>query len=306
MPQAGAKILMHIVRDGKPHCVAVEFAGDDKVHVKNGCMGFTLTRASFQTIIDTATYVKPLVFFFLAEYGEKINSQHASSEELASLLEMQAAGDLGDDGLDLVIDVDDNHDILPIEADEDDSGAEEAEEHITKVADEILAAMKLEVGNWVRSAANHQIKAEEGVFRCPLCPFRSWPTQQSKTRVTKHMQNHHVQRKQYVPSGTKQLKVIIALHDCDQCQRRARQPNFLKRSAAILRSTVSPPLSSKDMNIDRHIRLVLTGQGPQYWNAETVFKSSLRRVRNMYYTHEFAQMLFQDILTCDAKVPGPF
>ncbi|CAE7768244.1 unnamed protein product [Symbiodinium sp. CCMP2592] len=299
---AGAKILMHIVRDGKPHCVAVEFAGQDKVHVKNGRMGFSVTRASFQTIVDTATYVKPLVFFFLAEYDEKINSQLASSEDLASLLEMQAAGDNGDDGLDLVIDVDDNRDILPMEAGEDESGAEEAEEHITKVADEILAAMKVEVGKWLRSAANHQIKAEEGVFRCPLCPFRSWPTQQSKSRVLQHMQKHHVQGKQYVPSGTKQLKVTIALHDCDQCRRRTRQPNLLKRSAAMLRSTVSPPLSSKDMNIDRHIRLVLTGHGPQYWNAETVFNPSLRRVRNMYYTHEFAQMLFQDILTCDAKV----
>ena len=55
------------------------------------------------------------------------------------------------------------------------------------------------------------------------------------------------------------------------------------------------------MLIDRHIRLVFTDRGPEYWNLECLQRSSLRRVRNLYYTQEFAQMVFQEFLMHEAK-----
>ena len=98
--------------------------------------------------------------------------QNALQDELATLLEMQAAGDVEANGMDLVIDVDghyEHHAIFPNEADEDDAEVE-AEEGITRVADEILAAMKVEVSNWSSAKdAHHEISAAQKMCLDVVC-----------------------------------------------------------------------------------------------------------------------------------------
>ena len=69
-----------------------------------------------------------------------------------------------------------------------------------------------------------------------------------------------------------------------------------------MRKTVQPPLDHSRNNIDRRIRLVLTGNGPEYWNLEPVQQAALRRARSLYYTMDFAQLLFQKNL--DPKYEG--
>ena len=56
--------------------------------------------------------------------------------------------------------------------------------------------------------------------------------------------------------------------------------------------------------LNRYIRLVLTERGPEYWRADVVGAESVRRVRNLYYTKEFAQMVYQEMLTRQAKASG--
>ena len=70
----------------------------------------------------------------------------------------------------------------------------------------------------------------------------------------------------------------------------------------MLRTTVRPSLPCSTNEIDRHIRLVLTGSGPEYWNLKAVIDSpDLRRARNLYYTREFAELIFRELLMCHAK-----
>ena len=68
--------------------------------------------------------------------------------------------------------------------------------------------------------------------------------------------------------------------------------------------TVRPSLSKKSNEIDRFIRLVLTGQGPLYKNVDALQGDDavpVRRARNLYYTRDFAELVYQEILLCNAK-----
>ena len=59
--------------------------------------------------------------------------------------------------------------------------------------------------------------------------------------------------------------------------------------------------SSAADDVDRYIRLVLTGDGPCYWNAQTVAAAPLRRVRNVYIDKDFAELLLRQALMNKAK-----
>ena len=77
---------------------------------------------------------------------------------------------------------------------------------MVKVSDFILESLRLEVESVKTTVAKRGYKPDgEGAFRCPLCPFRSFRPQ--KNRLEAHLQRHHVLTKQWVPSGTKQVKV---------------------------------------------------------------------------------------------------
>ena len=119
-------------------------------------------------------------------------------------------------------------------------------------------------------------------------------------RVVHHIKTYHTEPKQYVPSGTKQMKIIIALHDSNQCA--GRQDNsYLRRSAEVLRRTVQPELNRRSNHIDKEVRLVLTECGPAYWNAATVRSTSLRRVRNLCYIRGMAQLIYEEMINNSAK-----
>jgi hypothetical protein len=56
--------------------------------------------------------------------------------------------------------------------------------------------------------------------------------------------------------------------------------------------------------VTRYIRLVLTGRGPVYLRADEVTESGdFRRVRNLYYSRDFAEVLYREALLCNAKAP---
>ena len=69
-----------------------------------------------------------------------------------------------------------------------------------------------------------------------------------------------------------------------------------------MRKTVQPPLDHSRNNIDRHIRLVLTGNGPEYWNLEAVQQVALRRARNLYYSMDRRQSVGELRILCSVKI----
>ena len=91
---------------------------------------------------------------------------------------------------------------------------------MTRVGDKLLGALRKEVAaflNMKSAKVSSEVK-KNGRAVCPFCPMRSWEKNR-QGRVLEHVRQYHSERKQFVASGTKQLKIIIALHDHDQCRR---------------------------------------------------------------------------------------
>ena len=128
----------------------------------------------------------------------------------------------------------------------------------------------------------------DGRRLCPMCPFRSFA---QLRQLRTHIEKHHVVANQYVCSGTKQVKVILAMFNHSASSQVAAS-DLLQKSATLLRDTVQPPLKNNCNHIDKHIRLVLDVAGPRYVNANIIGNGlDVRRVRYLYYTHSFARQL---------------
>ena len=134
---------------------------------------------------------------------------------------------------------------------------------------------------------------------CTLCPFRKFTTSRL---LMAHVKKHHVKSNNYVASGKKQSNVISALFDSDKL-RRADGGSYLARSAALMRSSITPPLRCDPTCIDREIVLVLSAEGPRYENKSSVVQTCIcRRAGYTYYTRGFANLLVQASLLHHARV----
>ena len=103
------------------------------------------------------------------------------------------------------------------------------------------------------------------------------------------MRKHHVVSKRYVASGTKQLRILVAIYDDDATRNAKHEAKYLRRSADLLRAQVKPGASSRCNAIDKHIRMCMTRLGPCFMSLGQVKKSRVRRrVGNVYYDRSFA------------------
>ncbi len=169
----------------------------------------------------------------------------------------------------------------------------------THVGEQLLRSLNQEVSLAMSiSYAQSSFSAPCGVFSCSLCPFRLWNG--SPRQVLHHMRKYHVSTRQYVCSGTKQMRalshshlhgctvmsphavmasnfssvlstrtrvqVIQAMHDADVLTG-GFCGDYLSRSAEFIRGTVFPALSGACNSVDKGIRLVLDAGGPVYMNA---------------------------------------
>ena len=116
---------------------------------------------------------------------------------------------------------------------------------------------------------------------------------------------HHTKQNQYVCSGTKRIKVILALHD-HAASSQTTSGNMLQESATILRTMIQPSLPFAQNNIDKQIRLVFDATGPKYVNVSNLGKTvQVRRVRNLYYTYSFADLLLREMVLNHAQASRP-
>ena len=148
----------------------------------------------------------------------------------------------------------------------------------------------------------NNIRKVNSRFKCALFPFRSFFRLQ---KLRHHVEKYHIRKSQFVCSGTKQLKIILALHDAD-CVQRTREGNFLWRSSLILQRDVEPPLACEANHIDKSLRLVLTGLGPKYANVSNIgVTMQVRRVLNIYYDRAFAEVLYREIVLHHSNASWP-
>ena len=96
-------------------------------------------------------------------------------------------------------------------------------------------------------------------------------------QAQEHIRRYHTVARQFICSGTKQLKICCALSDHDQTQGCA-PGNYLARSVELLTMAMVVPALSHTVNeIDREIRLVLTGRGPEYWAQSSIIFAKFQR-----------------------------
>lgn len=171
-----------------------------------------------------------------------------------------------------------------------------------RFADNVLDSMEEEVQEYMSQIKAENIRKIDGRYICALCPFKSF---HRLPQLRAHVGRYHVAAWQFVCSGKKQLKVILALHDAD-CGRKQFGAEYLFRSSLLLRRQVSPPLSCQQNGIDKFIRLVFSGEGPMYVNADAIGETVVaRRVLNIYYDKSFAEILLREIVLHHSNEPWP-
>ena len=173
------------------------------------------------------------------------------------------------------------------------------DEATVNVGSRLLDLMRGETLSYADSVKQICKRSDNNRMWCALCPFRSFDR---LSRLSAHLKQYHTAEQQFVCSGTKQLKVVVALYDNDCCTL-GSSGGYLRRSASCIRTTVVPPLPSSNNELDRYIRLVLTARGPEYHNVHTIeTTNTYRRVRNMYITHDFAELLRMEALINRVKI----
>ena len=165
------------------------------------------------------------------------------------------------------------------------------------IDDGILCMLEDEVKTILEQAKKPK-RAVNGRHQCPGCPFRSF---KERRRLRTRLEKYHVLKNQYAPSGTKQLKVVLALYDHAASSQQIPS-NLLQRSASIIRESVKPPLPATNNLIDKHIRLVYDADGPRYVNVSMLdIELRVRRARNRYYTKSFADLVLKEAVLCHAQ-----
>ena len=287
------KYLLHTDHDGNPHCLARQVGDNGLVSVWDGRYKTTMLLDQLLSFGEKATDASTIVTFRIAGSLDAAEVGAAAKPPAHVLLGLHAgAGDLCEEWSECLQNRCECQGPQPGSDDECDVVTRDEDlDPIVKAGDRLLRELRSEV--------DAELGSSEAKRRCcPLCPFRRF---QDPGRVRHHIRSYHVERKQLVCSGTKQLKLCCALFDHDQL-RGSIQGSYLRRSSDILRTTVKPSLSCTMNEIDRHIRLVFTGSGPEYWNLKAVADSpDLRRARNLYYTRAFAELVYRELLMCHAK-----
>ena len=173
------------------------------------------------------------------------------------------------------------------------------DEAVVLVGDELLELLRLVVQAILESHRQGVFTTVAGEFACPMCPFRTF---HRAPRAITHVVRYHTEKTQYLASGHKQLKVVIGLFGDDRLSG-APTMRYLSRSATLLKSTIAPCLRSCINDVDRAIRLVYTERGPEFHNVDSlVLTQEHRRVRNLYYTHGFAEMFRAECLVHNARI----
>ena len=166
-------------------------------------------------------------------------------------------------------------------------------------ADIVLDSLEEETKKYLAICVNN-IRKINGRFKCALCPFRSFCRLR---QLRDHVQKYHSRKSQFLCSGTKQMKIILALHDAD-CVQRTREGNFLWRSSLILQRDVEPLLACETNNIDKSLRLVLTGLAPKYVNVNNIGATTqVRRMLNIYYDRALTEILYREIVLHHSNAP---
>ena len=286
LPENSVKsFILHYEGTGSPHCVNVQISQTgESVTIFNGSTKMKMTIQDFREACASAVDRSTFVSFWRKKAKDTL------SEWSAVLLDIVAGAEAGPADSDASEDS-----MLPLPAR---ARYEFDSDGCPYVTDNVLQTLQKEVEQVLQSPMT-TTERSDGKRRCPFCPFRGFK-QVKQLRV--HLAKHHTKKTQFVASGTKQVKVIMALYD-DAASSQSDCSALLRRSAQIMRRTVVPPLPANVNDMDRRIRLVYDASGPTFMNLTAIGSSvHVRRARNVYYTHSFADLLLREMILSHAQV----
>jgi len=193
--KSAGKYILHCEPNGRPHAVAVEFDLASKtVSILADKDKIRLSIDSFRKAATSALDSK-----LLCHFGVHPDDTILAQNENAALL-LLLAGSAGDTDAE-------------VDSDCDSDGPRDDEwESVVTAGDDLLSKLRLEVVGTTRSSLTRH---EAIMIRCPLCPFRCmsrwshWAT---------HLFKYHTETQQFCCSGTKQLRIAIALFDSDRAR----------------------------------------------------------------------------------------
>ena len=284
--------VLHYEGNGVPHCLAVRVdASGGGVTILDGATVYKLNTAVLREIHAAAVDHATIVSYW------KRDPQDKSSGQSALLLDMvSGARDSPDES-----EEDASDDVAEAHTASSTGKISFNEDKVPVFTDIIMGCLYEETSTVMKDLQRISERCE-GRRRCPLCPFRSF----SQLRLLRtHIMKHHTKQNQYVCSGTKRIKVILALHD-HAASSQTTSGNMLQESATILRTMIQPSLPFAQNNIDKQIRLVFDATGPKYVNVSNLGKTvQVRRVRNLYYTYSFADLLLREMVLNHAQASRP-
>ncbi|CAE7704017.1 unnamed protein product, partial [Symbiodinium necroappetens] len=185
--QIGGNYLIHMENGGRPHCISCVVRAENDVVLVDSRGRTYSTVSQVASFAETCVDSKSIVLF-RQELGK-------TSGHLAGLSR-------------LTLPFRSPRRIMLLQESSDDEGGdpeEELDESLVQVSDTLLRSMELEV--------SRQLKTTSSAKKCPFCPFRTF---QKNSRVQSHVRRYHAVGRQFVCSGTKQLKIVAALFDDDQ------------------------------------------------------------------------------------------
>ena len=230
--------LLHVEDQGKPHCLGVKTLRPGVMTVMSGGEARELTVENMGELIAGGIDHTQVVIFQV-KVGDSAAEDDAVTVSGKVLLQLVAGA--GADSEE-VIDVG-GADVL--------AGADS--EEAIDVSVQLPASLSREVSAYMSRLEN----AAGKVFtrnKCQLCP---WRTFERRAHLLAHVRKHHVEKKRWCASGTKQLRIVVSLYDNDAVRQRDCSDTYLARSAQYIQDHVKPGASQKSSLAEEYKAYIL-------------------------------------------------
>ena len=110
-----------------------------------------------------------------------------------------------------------------------------------------------------------------------------------------HLVRHHGPESRFVCSGTKQLRAVIAIHQCGLFRGR-RPADDLAQSAELIRCSAGPLSCTCRLRVDWKYRVLLTASGPRFVCKDIGSGAgAARRVGNVFNDRGFADVFLRHL-----------
>ena len=164
------------------------------------------------------------------------------------------------------------------EAGSDEDGPEHVpKDNIVRVRQALLQRMASEIQG--------QLEVASVPGKCPLCPYRTF---KKVDRLQAHIKRYHTKERQYICSGTTQIKVACALFDNDQI------------TGGTQEEPSAPSACLRQSNRSIHPLGSYRGQ-PNLCQCHSSSHGDISQARNLHYTQGMADIIYQEMLMCNAK-----